>query len=356
MSLRVDIVKHFPSFSLDVSFECESGETLGFLGASGCGKSLTMRCIAGVETPDEGLISINGTTVFDSSAKIDLSAQQRKTALLFQNYQLFPNLSVSDNIAAGLARSVEKQERKRIVTEQLERFGLESFARRYPLSLSGGQQQRVALARMLVAKPGILMLDEPFSALDSHLKDQLEQDLLDLFEEYSGSILYVSHDIDEAFRFCDTIAVLDAGQIVAKDETGKIFRDPDSLAAIKLSGCRNISRATKTDSGTISALDWGIELSSSKPIPDGLKHVGIRASYLRLAQGENHNVIKMYVQRVLETRFEYLVILNPAHASADEARFQWRLKKEKNASQPPFERGETIDVYLDDSDLYLVDK
>lgn len=355
MSLKVDIVKHLPSFSLEVAFECESGETLGFLGASGCGKSLTLRCIAGVETPDEGSIIINGETVFDSAAKIDLSPQKRKTALLFQSYQLFPNLTVGDNIVAGLDRSVAKAERKKILDEQLSRFKLERFAHRYPLSLSGGQQQRVALARMLTAKPGILMLDEPFAALDAHLKDQLEQNLLDLFDTFPGAILYVSHDIDEAFRFCGDIAVIDDGRIVSKDKTEKIFRNPGSLAAIKLSGCRNVSSATKLGKSRLRAIDWGIELESRRDIPDDLKYVGIRASYLRLAQGEDCNVISMKVHRVLESRFEYTVVLYPIHTENESARFQWRIKKVKGKFDPPFTKGAVIDVYLDDEDIYLAE-
>ena len=173
MSLLVDIRKDFGAFRLDVSFEV-GNETFGLLGASGCGKSLTMRCIAGIETPDEGRIVVNGTTFYDSQARINLTPQQRKTALLFQNYMLFPNLTVEENVAAGIGKDVSKDERNRIVSQELARFDVSNFRNRYPAQLSGGQQQRVALARMLAARPGILMLDEPFSALDSHLKSMLE--------------------------------------------------------------------------------------------------------------------------------------------------------------------------------------
>lgn len=200
MSLQMDFRKSLGDFSLDVSVEAGT-ETLGFLGASGCGKSLTMRCIAGIETPDEGRIVVNGTVYFDSAAKINLSPQQRKTALLFQNYMLFPNMTIEQNVAAGIPKTVSKGDRDAIVATELKRFSLEGFSKRYPAQLSGGQQQRVALARMLAARPGILMLDEPFSALDSHLKSVLEQNLVDLFEAFEGTILYVSHDIDEALRF-----------------------------------------------------------------------------------------------------------------------------------------------------------
>ena len=216
MSLEVSIKKRFPAFTLDVDIDAGS-ETLGFLGASGCGKSLTMRCIAGIETPDEGRIVVNGRVFFDSEKKVNLTPQQRKTALLFQNYMLFPNLTVAQNVAAGVGRDVAKSEARSIVQGELKRFGLEGFDGRYPSQLSGGQQQRVALARMLAARPGILMLDEPFSALDSHLKGVLEQNLVSLFDAFDGTILYVSHDIDEALRFCDRIAVVESGRILEVD-------------------------------------------------------------------------------------------------------------------------------------------
>lgn len=132
MSLDVRIKKSFGDYTLDVAF-AGGDETLGFLGASGCGKSLTLRCIAGIETPDEGRIVVNGKVFFDSEQKINLTPQQRKTALLFQNYMLFPNLTVADNIGAGIGREVPRAERERIVSEELERFGL----RRFRAALSG---------------------------------------------------------------------------------------------------------------------------------------------------------------------------------------------------------------------------
>ena len=245
MSLEVRIKKSFGDYTLDVAFAA-GDETLGFLGASGCGKSLTLRCIAGIETPDEGRIVVNGKVFFDSEQKINLTPQQRKTALLFQNYMLFPNLTVADNIGAGIGREVPKAERERIISEELERFGLRGFGQRYPAQLSGGQQQRVALARMLAARPGILMLDEPFSALDSHLKGVLEQNLVSLFDAFEGTILYVSHDIDESLRFCDRIAVVDAGRIVEMDRGRELVNRPQSVAGLKLSGCKNATAAVRT--------------------------------------------------------------------------------------------------------------
>ena len=280
MSLEVAIKKRFSGFQLDVSFSAED-ETLGFLGASGCGKSLTMRCIAGIEKPDEGRIVVNDRVFFDSDARINLTPQERKTALLFQSYMLFPNLTVAENVAAGIGKDVSKTDRKAIVLSELKRFGLQGFENRYPAQLSGGQQQRVALARMLAAKPGILMLDEPFSALDAHLKGVLEQNLVSLFDAYDGTILYVSHDIDEALRFCDRIAVVEDGRIV-EEGTGTARRArrassfqgartprPPSIWTITMSACPNgasnwlPSRRFRRMSNA-----WGCALSfSNAPMP-----------------------------------------------------------------------------------------
>ena len=169
MSLYVDIEKDLGSFCLKAKFEA-GDESIALLGASGCGKSMTLKCIAGIETPDRGRIVVDDVVLFDSEKKINLTPQQRRTGLLFQNYALFPNMTVYKNICAGARRERDSQKRNRMIQSIMENFGLTELADRYPHQLSGGQQQRVALARILVSSPRILLLDEPFSALDSHLR------------------------------------------------------------------------------------------------------------------------------------------------------------------------------------------
>lgn len=197
MSLDVRIKKSFGDYTLDVAFAA-GDETLGFLGASGCGKSLTLRCIAGIETPDEGRIVVNGKVFFDSEQKINLTPQQRKTALLFQNYMLFPNLTVADNIGAGIGREVAKAERERIVSEELERFGLRGFGQRYPAQLSGGQQQRVSIGRAIVKNPDILLCDEPTGALDYATSKEILQLIENVNKKYGNTVIMVTHN--EAIR------------------------------------------------------------------------------------------------------------------------------------------------------------
>ncbi|MDR1359151.1 MAG: ATP-binding cassette domain-containing protein, partial [Coriobacteriales bacterium] len=313
MSIEVAIKKRYPSFSLDVAF-ATGDMTLGFLGASGCGKSLTMRCIAGLVTPDEGRIVVNGEVFFDSSARINLKPQWRKTALLFQDYKLFPNLTVAQNISAGLPRSMSKDEVHAQVSAQLERFKLRGYGSRYPARLSGGQQQRVALARMLAAGPSILMLDEPFSALDAHLKADLEEGLIELFERFEGTVLYVSHDIDEAFHFCDSIAVVDEGRIMQIAPSAELVRAPSTLASIKVSGVKNISRVQKTGEHEVLALDWGMTLTTASEVPHGAAWLGVRASYLRRAlPDETLNVYELTVRFTADSRFDRTAVLDPGN-------------------------------------------
>jgi molybdate transport system ATP-binding protein len=376
MSLKVDIKKNMGGFQLDVAFEA-GNEVLGFLGASGCGKSLTMRCIAGIERPDEGRIEVNGKVFFDRArgkrASVDLTPQQRKTALLFQNYMLFPNLTVAQNVAAGIGKDVSAADRNTLVASQMRRFGLEGLEARYPAQLSGGQQQRVALARMLAARPGILMLDEPFSALDAHLKSSLEQNLIGLFKEYEGTVLYVSHDIDEAFRFCDRIAVVDSGRIDEIGSNQAIVESPGSLAAIKLSGCKNTTEAAYVDASTVHLPQWGIRVKSARPVPQDVRYFGVRAFFLQRAEGPGENVFRMRADRVSDSRFERTVMLGfldaeqtpqRLHDVAEEdetmkflrTHLQWRVDKLKVGFEGLPQEGDELFIRIPPEAIYLVSR
>lgn len=366
MSLLVDIRKQYGSFTLDVAFEA-GDETLGFLGASGCGKSLTLRCIAGIETPDAGRIVVNDRVFFDSEAGVNLTPQERKTALLFQNYMLFPNLTVAENIGAGIGREVGKAARARIISEELERFGLRGFGQRYPAQLSGGQQQRVALARMLAARPGILMLDEPFSALDAHLKGVLEQNLVSLFDAYEGTILYVSHDIDESLRFCDRIAVVEAGRIMEMDTGDELVHRPQSVAGLKLSGCKNAVPVTRVGERVVHAPRWGVDVTCAEPVPADVKCLGVRAFYIERVEGPGENCYRMRVDRVSDSRFERTVLLafldrDPADAAVafedNEMSYLhqhlfWRVNK-REPDVPLPEEGDELWVRIPPDRVYLV--
>jgi molybdate transport system ATP-binding protein len=367
MSLEVRIKKEFKTFQLNVDFKAED-ETLGFLGASGCGKSLTLRCIAGIEKPDEGRIVVNGKVFYDSKARINLTPQQRKTALLFQNYMLFPNFTIEKNVAAGIDKKTPEKERAEIVAAELERFGLKGFEKRYPAQLSGGQQQRVALARMLAARPDILMLDEPFSALDSHLKDMLEQNLVSLFDSFKGTILYVSHDIDEAIRFCDRIAVVETGHILEIDNQDELVNNPKSGAAIKLSGCRNAPHVEYVDDHTVYAEVWGINIHTEAIVPKNVKYIGIRSFYLERADGPGLNNFRVQVCRISDSRFERSVLM---HFMDSDHKLQgsdrtnemkilhhmisWKLDK-LNPTEPDLKVGDEFWLHLPPEKIYVVNQ
>lgn len=171
MGLYVDIEKKFPEFNLKVKFESKDG-VLGLLGASGSGKSMTLKCIAGLETPDRGKIVLNEKIFYDSGKNINIPIKKRKVGFLFQNYALFPNMTVNQNIGFALD-NISKSEKGEIVREKINMMNLTGLSERFPSQLSGGQQQRVAIARALAINPEILLLDEPFSALDSHLRSKM---------------------------------------------------------------------------------------------------------------------------------------------------------------------------------------
>ncbi|WP_179228636.1 molybdate ABC transporter permease subunit [Leptolyngbya ohadii] len=291
--LQVDIQKQLPNFTLNTAFAAKE-ETLGLLGGSGSGKSMTLRCIAGVETPTEGRIVLNDQTLFDSDQRINLPPHRRKVSLVFQNYALFPHMTVAQNIAFGLQhlpKAIRSQRvKQQLALVQLQELGAPegtSFAVRYPHQLSGGQQQRVALARALATEPEALLLDEPFSALDTYLRSQLERQLVETLSTYSGVTLFVTHNLEEAYRVCEKLMVMSGGKVIAYDSKHRIFEHPGTVRVAQLTGCKNFSRAAVKGSDSIEAIDWGVTLQTVEAIPDALSDVGIRAHQIRLAPNLN---------------------------------------------------------------------
>ena len=205
MALQAKIKKKFSGFTLDVEFETKEG-CMGILGASGCGKSMTLKCIAGIEKPDSGRIVLNGRVLFDSEKKINLPVQKRNVGYLFQNYALFPTMTVEQNLMVVMGGT--KEEKRTKIKEQLERFELSGLEKRYPSQLSGGQQQRVALARMLLHQPEMIMLDEPFSALDYQTRLNVGDDIGQIIRQEGKSAILVTHDLSEAISLADRIIVL----------------------------------------------------------------------------------------------------------------------------------------------------
>ena len=332
MSLQVDIRKSFGRFRLDTVFETD-GDILGLLGASGCGKSVTLKCIAGIERPDEGRIVLNGRVLFDSEQRIDLPPQERRVGYLFQQYALFPTMTVEQNVAAS-ARRRPRAERNAAVSAMLEKMQISDLRGKYPAQLSGGQQQRTALARILINEPEVLLLDEPFSALDAHLRDKMEQEVMAVLREFGGDALIVSHSRDELYRMADRIAVYHDGRIDAIGEKHELFRHPGTLTAAILTGCKNFSRvsALRYENGRtfFTADDWGMELSVSGEQTGGA--VGLRRHCAVLADAPGPNAYDMEITGVLEDPFEYVVLLR--RPGFDGEPFGWAVSKDEYLALP----------------------
>ncbi|MGG7058543.1 sulfate/molybdate ABC transporter ATP-binding protein [Clostridium nigeriense] len=332
MGLFVDIKKKLKGFSINVSFET-NGDYLGILGASGSGKSMTLKCIAGVETPDEGIIVLNGKVLFDSKNKINLKPQERNVGYLFQNYALFPNMTVEENIGIGFVGSKSKKEKK--VKEMINLFRLQGLEKKYPNQLSGGQQQRVALSRCIIYKPDILMLDEPFSALDSYLKEKLQTELLELLRLYEGEVLMVTHSRDEVYKFCKNIVVVEKGSSILIGNTKDIFEDPKIKEVAILTGCKNISGCEVIADNKVYALDWDITLEVEKALMDNINYVGIRAHSFEIIdnihENNNKNIIECKINKIVEDVFEYNIMFENKNSNikSDNNIILYKVKKEE---------------------------
>lgn len=314
MSLYMNIENNLSSFNLKVNFEHKKG-ILGFLGASGSGKSMSLKCISGLITPSNGKIVVNDKIFYDSTKRINLSPQKRNVGYLFQNYALFPNMNIIDNIQIGISH-MNNQEKKSLSIEYIERLGLSGLEKHYPWQLSGGQQQRVALARALITSPDILLLDEPFSALDQHLRNNLEKELMSILKHYNGSVIFVTHDIAEAYRVCDNIIVYENGVSLKNREKKDLFKRPKTLSEATLTGCKNISKAKKTGKHTIYAENWGHEYIVSDEVPENIKYICIRAHDIEISNNKNIiNTFPYIIDNIIENPFEFTVYMKNKNSS-----------------------------------------
>ena len=345
MSLEVSIKKKYKDFSLDVNFKT-NGEYLGILGASGSGKSLTLKCIAGVETPDEGKIILNNKVLYDSLNKINIIPQKRNIGYMFQNYALFPNMTAEENISVGLKLS--KKEKKLRVDELINLFRLDGMGYKYPVQLSGGQQQRVALARIIAYEPDVLLLDEPFSALDSQLKSELHTDFLDLLKLYDGEVIIVTHNKEEAYHFSRNLALIERGTITGFGKTKEIFEHPKSLSEAKMIGCKNISKCEVLSQNKISCSDWGIIIEADN-IPKDCIYVGIPSNNFEIVYDAGINTIECKLVNLIEEINEYTIVIEnnnsnkscPIYFNINKE--TWNNKKNKNK------------LYIKINDFYMLE-
>ncbi|MCU0548506.1 MAG: molybdate ABC transporter permease subunit [Leptolyngbya sp. Prado105] len=329
--LFVEIQKQLASFDLDIRFSTAKS-TLGILGGSGAGKSMLLRCIAGMESPTRGQIVLNGRVLFDAKAGVNVPSRDRKIGFLVQNYALFPNMTVAQNIAFGLPKSLSENEARQRVRSQLEAVQLEGYRDRYPHQLSGGQQQRVALARVLASEPELILLDEPFSALDTHLRAQMEQEVIARLRNFKGASLLVTHNLEEAYRVCQDLLVLEQGHPLAYGSKYDIFERPSVLGVAQLTGCKNISPAQRVAEQEILAADWGVRLQVLEPLPSRLAYVGIRAHQIQFVEDRNpENTFPCWLVSTSETPHRMTVFLKftPDSTHPQDYHIQAEIFKEK---------------------------
>jgi molybdate transport system permease protein len=334
VALEVQIEKRLPGFALDVAFTAGPA-ALSILGPSGAGKTMLLRCIAGIVRPDRGRIALDGRAFFDSELAIQLLARERNLGLLFQHYALFPHRTVTENIAFGL-RHLPSADRAARVKDLVQRTHISGFEQRYPHELSGGEQQRVALARALAIEPKALLLDEPLSALDTHLRSQMESLLQETITSYQRPTLLVTHNIEEAYRLGEQLLVLSRGRVAAFGSKQEIFCHPPTREVAQLTGCKNFSRARAISENTIETVDWGCQLQLAHSITHAPTFVGIRAHHIDFAESSNassaqQNTFPCWLVRSSETPFRitlYLRLHKPPDQSA-EFHLQAEVFKEK---------------------------
>lgn len=336
MSLSVNIQKHVGTFKLDIAFEATDG-VLGFLGASGSGKSMTLRCIAGIEKPDKGRIVLDGVTLFDSEKHINLPPQERHVGYLFQNFALFPNMTVQQNILCGLYSEKDSVKKKTILEDMIRMFHLEGLESQYPAQLSGGQQQRVSVARILASRPNLLLLDEPFSALDSFLREQMQAQLVDVLRGFNKKVILVTHSRDEAYQLCRHLALMDNGCILRTGITKEVFADPGSRQGAILTGCKNIAEARKTGEYQVEVPSWGIHLTTVQPVRNDLKAIGIRAHYFNPKAVANHFPI-VFIEEI-EEPFAWVITFRYSNQEINSPPVWWRIPKDRKTGVFPGELG-----------------
>ena len=326
MRIKCKVYKDFGSFKLNVDFD-STKNCIALLGESGSGKSMTLKTIAGIIKPDSGYIEVNGRVLFDSERKINLTPQERNVGYLFQDYCLFPNMNVEQNILCGLRKfKFAKEEQTNKLNEIIKLLHLNGLEKRKPDQLSGGQKQRVALARILIGEPEILLLDEPFSALDVYLRNKLQMELKGLLEKYDIQTILVTHDRDEAYLLSNEIVLVDSGNSVVQKDTKELFKDPLVLKAAILTGCKNFSKVEVLNDHEIHLIDWGFDIKLKRSVPIDTNYIGIRAHYFsknKLGISQEIEVVD-----ITEETFNNLVRFRFKNQSNSSDLVYWKVDKE----------------------------
>lgn len=276
---------------------------------------MTLRCIAGIETPDDGKIVVDGQVLFDHSKKINLPPQQRSVGFLFQNYALFPTMTVRQNLLSSARRT----HNQKAVNSLIKQFDLQDLEQRLPSQLSGGQQQRVALARILASQPRILLLDEPFSALDSFLRWQITQQMAHVIENFAGTSILVSHDREEIYRLCDEVTVVAHGYAHGMKKKDDVFQHPYTVQEARLAGFENIAMVETRHDGMAWIPAWGVALPK---LANSVCALAVSAYTLDTEAGEIK--ICATVLHILPGIHDCIVIVQPEQGNGT---LQWKTKQ-----------------------------
>lgn len=356
--LKVEIKKKLPGFTLDVAFSI-NGDILGILGPSGSGKTMTLHSIAGLIRPDSGLITLNNRVLFNSSKKVNLPPKLRNVGLVFQNYALFPHLTASENIAYGI-RNRSREEASSRVQVLIEKMGLGGLQHHYPRQLSAGQQQRVAVARALAPEPEILLLDEPFSALDSLTKEQLETEVIDLRQFYKGNIILVTHDLAEAYRLSSRIAIFESGKVIQCGDKNELASNPANQKVARIMKLRNFIKGIITSIQEKSIDVLVPELHTNLRVTaNGHRNLtlnqtvtlGVRPEHIQLAGDVGQNVI----QGMLNTSVENLASIDCYFQLKPETNGNQNLEASFSKSISQFiSKGQLCNLYLPPEHLIII--
>jgi molybdate transport system ATP-binding protein len=344
--------------SLDVEFSCAAGELIALVGPSGAGKSTVLRCIAGLHTAQAGAVSINNKDWFSSDHKLNLSPQQRRVGFVFQDYALFPHLTVADNVQLAQSNAKDTQ----LTNSLLAKVNLSGLEHRYPHQLSGGQQQRVAIARALAREPDVLLLDEPFSAVDKVTRRKLYLELNSLRRDLAMPIILVTHDLDEAAMLADTMVVIHHGKTLQQGTPAQVLHQPNTIAVAKLVDVRNLFNADLIRHDNKAQLHWQgtrITLSERQIEQDRTVNWTISPSKVILHQrvrpsrGERENPINGHIIELLTLRGITTVLL--AVEGVENCIIQMDIS-EHVASRNDLKVGEMITVSLLASAIHLIEK
>ncbi len=355
MGLHIDITKKLSGFQLQAGLSC-GHEIIGVLGASGSGKSMLLNSVAGLVKPDSGSIVLDDVVFFDSSKKVNLPPRERKTGYLFQNYAMFPHLTVAENIAFGLG-NLPKPERIKKVAELMERFHLKNMAKRYPSQISGGQQQRVALARALAVEPRILLLDEAFSALDEHLKTHMLKEMQETLKKFQGTTLFVTHNMAEAYYLCDRIVILNNGSVETSGPKEEVFQRPVSLATATITGCKNTASAVRKTEHFVEVPEWGVSLATDAIAGSEKGFIGIRENNIKLADNsvqENSFSVWIADESEAPTRITLYLKIGSAPQRLNDFHIEWEISREERAAIGRLPQPFT--VYMDPRNIFFMSR